>query len=165
MIGLCFGAAFGPAKIWPHYHYVKLATYLVHYGYNVVILGRASEEIMYEFLHNNILKCLKKYCINIINQTSLYEAIAIIAACKGIISNDSGLLHIACALQRPVVGLYGPTNPGCTPPLSNRAVVLRCIHGYHKIRRSEDSVYGYHYSLMNISPDRVLQALLQLLNR
>lgn len=163
LIGLCFGAEFGPAKIWPHYHYIKLAIYLVNCGYYVVILGCANKSIICKFFANSVLKDLKKYCINIINQTSLHEAIAIISVCRGIVSSDSGLLHIACALQRAVVGLYGPTDPGFTPPLSNQVVVLRGIDKYYKIRSSNDSIYGYHHSLINIRPHQVLQALQKLL--
>lgn len=159
LVGLCVSSEFGPAKIWPHYHYIKLAVYLINCGYFVVILGSLNNQLICKFFENSILKHLKECCMNLINKTSLDEVISIIAACRGIVSNDSGLLHIACALQRPVVGLYGPTDPGFTPPLFNKSIVLRRIHGYYKIRKSDDNIYGYHSSLMDISPDQVLEAV------
>lgn len=165
LVGLCFGAALRSDKIWPHYHYVKLALYLVNCGYHVVILGCSSNKLICEFFENNILKNFKKWCTNLINKTSLIEVMAIIAGCKGVVSNDSGLLHIACALQCPVVGLYGPTDPNFTPPLSKRAVVLRCcVSKYYKMRKNNDNVYGYHHSLINIKAEQVFQALQTLLN-
>lgn len=164
LIGLCFGSGFGPAKIWPHYHYVQLATYLVDLGYRVVILGFSKNQLIHKFFENSVLKKIRKYCINIINKTSLDEVISIISICKGVVSNDSGLLHVACALQRPVVGLYGPSDPGFTPPLFNQAIVLRCVNGSYKIRKGDNNLYGYHHSLINISPNRVLTALQVLLD-
>lgn len=164
LIGLCFGSAFGPAKIWPHYHYVKLATYLIGFGYYVVILGSSNNQLIHKFFEDSVLKNLRRYCVSIINKTSLDEVISIIAVCRGVVSNDSGLLHVACALKCPVVGLYGPSDPGFTPPLSNQAIVLRSVNGSYKIRKGDDSLYRYHYSLINISPDRVLQALQVLLD-
>lgn len=166
LIGLCFGSGFGPAKSWPHYHYVTLAMNLINCGYHVIILGVSNNQLIYKFFENSvfIFKNLKKCFINLLNKTSLDEVIAIISICRGIISNDSGLLHIACALQRPVVGLYGPTDPGFTPPLFDKSIVLRCIHGYYKIRVSDNSIYGYHHSLIDISPYQVLKALQILLN-
>lgn len=96
------------------------------------------------------------------NKTSLYEVIPVIAACRGIVSNDSGLLHIACALKRPVVGIYGPSDPSFTPPLFHKSIILRRIHGYYKIKQG-NRLYGYHDSLIDITPDQVFKALQDIL--
>lgn len=90
------------------------------------------------------------------------QAVILIAACKAIVTNDSGLMHVAAALNRPLVALYGPSSPDFTPPLSHKARVIRLITGYHKVRKG-DAAEGYHQSLIDITPQRVLEELNALL--
>jgi len=84
--------------------------------------------------------------------------VVLIAACQAIVSNDSGLMHVAAALNRPLVALYGPSSPDFTPPLSHQAEVIRLITGYHRVRKG-DAEQGYHQSLIDIQPQQVLDAL------
>ncbi len=84
-------------------------------------------------------------------ETQLDQAVILIAACKAIVTNDSGLMHVAAALNRPLVALYGPSSPDFTPPLSHKARVIRLITGYHKVRKG-DAAEGYHQSLIDITP-------------
>lgn len=84
------------------------------------------------------------------------------ASCRAVVSNDSGLMHIAAALNRPLVALYGPSSPDFTPPLTNRVEVIRLITGYHKVRTGS-AESGYHQSLIDIKPERVMTALTKLL--
>ncbi|MFF1028779.1 lipopolysaccharide heptosyltransferase II, partial [Proteus mirabilis] len=101
-------------------------------------------------------------CINLAGETSLEQAVNLIAACKAVVSNDSGLMHVAAALERPLVALYGPSSPDFTPPLSDKARVIRLITGYHKVRKG-DAEQGYHQSLIDIQPEQVFSELEQLL--
>ncbi|WP_312828953.1 glycosyltransferase family 9 protein, partial [Pantoea anthophila] len=66
------------------------------------------------------------------------------------------------ALDRPLVALYGPSSPDFTPPLARQARIIRLITGYHKVRKG-DAEQGYHQSLIDIQPERVLQTLNELL--
>ena len=162
LIGFCPGAEFGPAKRWPDYHYATLADMIVKQHAKVLIFGSANdrqvgEQIIAKMTHSD-------QCINLAGKTQLDQAINLIAACKAVVTNDSGLMHVAAALDRPLVALYGPSSPDFTPPLSNKAEVIRLITGYHRVRRG-DAEQGYHQSLIDIKPDQVFESLMKLIVR
>lgn len=158
-IGFCPGAEFGPAKRYPHYHYATLAEKLINQGYSIRLFGSQKDEDVGEQIRTTLPEPLQRYCLNLAGQTNLNQAVDLIYDCQAIISNDSGLMHIAAALNRPLVALYGPTSPQYTPPLSDKAVIIRLIDGgLIKIRRGE-SAEGYHQSLIDISPELVLEKL------
>ncbi|MCO6545434.1 MAG: ADP-heptose--LPS heptosyltransferase RfaF [Gilliamella sp.] len=162
LIGFCPGAEFGPAKRWPDYHYAELADMLVKQHAKVIIFGsqndrEVGEQIIAKMIHRD-------KCINLAGQTQLEQAVSLIAACKAIVTNDSGLMHIAAALDRPLVALYGPSSPDFTPPLSDKAEVIRLITGYHRVRKG-DTEQGYHQSLIDIKPIIVFETLMKLIMR
>lgn len=164
LIGFCPGAEFGPAKCWPHYHYAALAEALIRRGYQIALFGSDKNQIIGEAIGAALSTDCYGHCHNLAGKTSLEQAVALIAACQGIVSNDSGLMHVASALNRPMVALYGPTSPDFTPPLSQQARVIRLIIGYHKIRKGKgDDEQGYHHSLIAIKPAKVLSELETLL--
>lgn len=158
IVGFCPGAEFGPAKRWPHYHYATLAQKLIDTGYQVVLLGSAKDNEAGEEIRQTLGENSREFCLNLAGQTSLEQAVVLIAACSAVVSNDSGLMHVAAALNKPLVALYGPSSPDFTPPLSDKATVIRLITGYHKVRKG-DSAQGYHQSLIDIQPEQVMAAL------
>ncbi|MGC7590325.1 lipopolysaccharide heptosyltransferase II [Bisgaard Taxon 46] len=165
-IGFCPGAEFGPAKRWPHYHYAKLAEMLIQQGYAIRLFGSAKDSEVGEDIRQALPEDLRNYCVNLAGQTALNEAVDLIADCVAVVSNDSGLMHIAAAVQRPLVALYGPTSPTYTPPLSDQAIIIRLIEGgLIKVRKGKDSAEGYHQSLIDIQPEMVLEKLTELLTR
>ncbi|MDC9592815.1 ADP-heptose--LPS heptosyltransferase RfaF [Xenorhabdus sp. IM139775] len=163
IIGFCPGAEFGPAKRWPHYHYAALAEQLISQkGYQVLLFGSAKDSQAGEDIRALLSDDAREDCLNLAGKTSLEQAVNLIAACDAVVTNDSGLMHVAAALNRPLVALYGPSSPDFTPPLSDKAEVIRLITGYHKVRKG-DSDGGYHQSLIDIQPARVLASLEKLL--
>ena len=164
IIGFCPGAEFGPAKRWPHYHYAKLAELVIAQGYQVHILGSAKDEAVGEEIRASLPAEQQTFCINLAGQTNLNEAVDLIANCAAVVSNDSGLMHIAAAVQRPLVALYGPTSPDYTPPLSDKAVIIRLIEGAMLKMRKGDQPDGYHQSLIDIQPEMVWEKLSALLH-
>ncbi|MDC9596828.1 ADP-heptose--LPS heptosyltransferase RfaF [Xenorhabdus anantnagensis] len=163
IIGFCPGAEFGPAKRWPHYHYAALAEQLItEKGYQILLFGSDKDHQASEDIRALLSEDAREDCLNLAGKTSLEQAVNIIAACDAIVTNDSGLMHVAAALNRPLVALYGPSSPDFTPPLSHKAEVIRLITGYHKIRKG-DSDEGYHQSLIDIQPEMVLSSLEKLL--
>lgn len=162
-IGFCPGAEFGPAKRYPHYHYATLAENLIEQGFSIRLFGSQKDQAVGDEIVAALPQPLQRYCLNLAGQTNLNQAVDLIADCEAIVSNDSGLMHIAAALNRPLVALYGPTSPQYTPPLSEKAVVIRLIEGgLIKIRKG-DSAEGYHQSLIDIQPEIVLEKLKLLL--
>ena len=151
-IAFCPGAEFGPAKRWPDYHYAKLAQMLIADGYSIWLFGSQKDRAACAQIIDQLSDHEKDQCYNLAGETSLPQAIDLIAACKLAVSNDSGLMHIAAAVGTPLVALYGPTSPGFTPPLSAKAEIIRLIEGFHKIRKG-DADQGYHQSLIDISPE------------
>ncbi|EIJ67552.1 lipopolysaccharide heptosyltransferase II [Haemophilus parahaemolyticus] len=165
VIGFCPGAEFGPAKRWPHYHYAKLAEMLIEKGYAIRLFGSKKDQEVGEQICESLPENLRSYCVNLAGLTDLNQAVDLIADCVAVVSNDSGLMHIAAALNKPLVALYGPTSPQYTPPLSPNAEVIRLIEGgLIKIRKGEGQG-GYHQSLIDITPEKVMETLLSKLNK
>ncbi|QAV23157.1 ADP-heptose--LPS heptosyltransferase RfaF [Proteus hauseri] len=158
-IGFCPGAEFGPAKRWPHYHYAALAQKLItEQGYQVFLFGSQKDKEAGDEIKQTLTPQAREACFNLAGETSLEQAVNLLASCKAVVSNDSGLMHIAAALDRPLVALYGPSSPDFTPPLSHKARVIRLITGYHKVRKG-DAEQGYHQSLIDIQPEQVFAEL------
>jgi heptosyltransferase-2 len=114
------GAEFGPAKRWPPGHYAALAQQL---GETVVLLGSPKEAQDAQALAQAV-PAESARVVNLIGHTSLAEAFSLIAQARWMVSNDSGLMHVAAALGVPQVALFGSSSPLHTPPLSARARVL-----------------------------------------
>ncbi|AFP85113.1 lipopolysaccharide heptosyltransferase II [secondary endosymbiont of Ctenarytaina eucalypti] len=162
LIGFCPGTASGLAKRWPHYHYATLAEALIRRGHQIVLFGSVQEQASGEAIKASLPPDCRRHCRNLVGKTSLEQAVKLIAACRGIVSNDAGLMHVASALQRPLVALYGPTSPDFTPPLYHQSRSIRLISGGCKIRKYEENT-GYHPALIAIQPTQVLNALQSLL--
>ena len=162
-VAFCPGAEFGPAKRWPHYHYAKLAEMLIEQGYAIRLFGSAKDEEVGEQIRRALPSPLQSYCVNLAGQTELNQAVDLMSDCVAVVSNDSGLMHVAAALNRPLAALYGPTSPQYTPPLSDKALIIRLIEGgLIKIRKGEGKD-GYHQSLIDIQPENVMEKLTALL--
>ncbi len=117
----CPGAEYGPSKRWPAHYFAELAQNLHKQGYAIWVIGSAKEKI----LGDKIVALGNPQTINLCGQTDLAEATALISCADLVVSNDSGLMHIAAALNRPMLALFGSSSPTFTPPLSEKAQVLR----------------------------------------
>jgi heptosyltransferase-2 len=113
----CPGAEYGPAKRWPIHHFATLAKQL---GTTVWIVGSAKDAPV----GAEIETLSRDAALNLCGRTSLEQAIDLIAGARAVVSNDSGLMHVAAALDRPMVALYGSSSPAYTPPLSAHAKIL-----------------------------------------
>lgn len=117
------GAEFGGAKRWPAAHFAALARAILAADpqAQVALLGSPKDK---EVCDEVLAAAGPGAVFNLAGATKLAEAIALIARAAAVVSNDSGLLHIASALNRPVVALYGPTDPDHAPPFSDLAASI-----------------------------------------
>jgi heptosyltransferase II len=116
----CPGAEYGPAKRWPVHHFAALARRLASADFPVWIVGSAKDAPV----GAEISQLAEGSALNLCGRTSLEQVIDLLAGARAVVSNDSGLMHVAAALDRPLVALYGSSSPTYTPPLSQRAKIL-----------------------------------------
>jgi len=142
-VALCPGAEYGPAKRWPYF--AELAARLEK---PVVLLGSANDAAAASGVAGT----------NLVGRTTLDEAIDLIAGAERVVSNDSGLMHVAAALGRPLVALFGSSSPEKTPPQAGRARVLwlkpECSPCYQR-----ECPLGHFRCMREISVERVLAEL------
>lgn len=121
IIAVCPGAAFGPAKRWPIEYFGELAQALLAEGKQVWLFGGPAEMT----LTAEIQTATQHACQDFAGRSSLSETIDLLSYASQVITNDSGLMHIAAALERPLTALYGASSPRFTPPLSTSADILK----------------------------------------
>jgi len=120
VVAFCPGAEYGPAKRWPAAHFATLAKKLAEQGCAIWLFGSPKDHAVAE----EISQLAPGLCRNLCGATSLPQAVDLLAMAELVVCNDSGLMHVAAALDRPIVALYGSSSPGFTPPLSDRADIL-----------------------------------------
>jgi heptosyltransferase II len=117
---LCPGAEYGPSKRWPANYFAQLALIKIQQGWQVWLLGSEKDKE----IATTINQLTQHQCSDFIGQTSLTEAIDLMSLANVVIANDSGLMHLAAALDKKVIALYGSTPPRFAPPLCNKAQVV-----------------------------------------
>ncbi len=153
----CPGAEYGPAKRWPARHFATLSDALAARGYTVWLVGSAKDQPIAAEITR--LAQTRSAPRNLCGSTSLRQAIDLLAAASVVVCNDSGLMHVAAALGRPLIAVYGSSSPAFTPPLSERAQVislqLECSPCFKR-----DCPLGHLDCLNKLEPQRVLDACL-----
>ncbi|MEO8157759.1 MAG: lipopolysaccharide heptosyltransferase II [Betaproteobacteria bacterium] len=151
LVCFCPGAEYGPAKRWPPQHFGRLAAALGAEGSAVWIVGSSKERAIGEAIREGGAHA----AVNLCGKTTLDEAVVLLSAADMVVSNDSGLMHVAAALDRPMVALYGSSSPAFTPPLSDRARILKldlpCSPCFARV-----CPLGHFDCMMKLMPERVL---------
>lgn len=151
---LCPGAEYGPAKRWPAEHFATLARALVDQGWTVWTVGSNKDAAIGESIH----ALSDGAAVNLCGRTQLADAIDLLSGADVVVTNDSGLMHVAAALDRPLIALFGSSSPDFTPPLAKRVAILQnpvpCSPCFERTCR-----YGHLDCLRQLRPQRVFEAV------
>jgi heptosyltransferase-2 len=153
-IVFCPGAEFGAAKRWPARHFAALASRVGHVDDPVWLVGSPKDAIIGEKIEQSCHGAV----INLCGRTTLEQAIDIIASARQVVCNDSGLMHVAAALERPLIAVFGSSSFNYTPPLSPQAKIvsleLDCSPCFQR-----DCPQHHLQCLNDLAPERVLAAM------
>lgn len=157
VLALCIGAEYGVAKRWSPDYFAEVAKYMTQKGWQIWLLG-SSKDVM---LAAEAQRISGGVCVDLAGKTTLAQAVDLLSCVHAVVTNDSGLMHIAAALDTPLIALYGASSPRFTPPLSNNARVLSlCLSCSPCFARQ--CPLGHFRCMLNLPPFVVLQALQQL---
>lgn len=153
LLAICPGAEYGPAKRWPPSSFAAVARHQLALGTVVWLIGGPADRAAAEEV-----AAAAPGSVNLAGRTSLAEATALLSLADVVVTNDSGLMHVAAALGRRVVAVYGSSSPKMTPPLSASAkalwLALDCSPCYQR------TCPLVHLDCLNkLGPDRVIAAL------
>ncbi len=152
VLALCPGAEYGPSKRWPAEHYAEIARARLTAGWQVWLFGSQKDRPVTQAIAE-----AAPGCADLAGRTQLGQAIDLLACADLVITNDSGLMHIAAATGRPVIAVYGSSDPGYTPPLTSRRRILHlgleCSPCFQR-----ECPLGHLNCLRKLTPDQVLEA-------
>jgi heptosyltransferase II len=154
VLGLCPGAEYGEAKRWPTEYYAEVANFALKQGWEVWLFGSEKDipvTTAIDALTNN-------QCWNLGGKTKLGEAIDLMSLTHTVISNDSGLMHVAAALGKRVIAIYGSSDPHHTPPMSEKAIIeylaLECSPCFKR-----ECPLGHLNCLRQLAPVKIISQL------
>ncbi|MGE4532420.1 lipopolysaccharide heptosyltransferase II [Halomonas sp.] len=153
-IGMMPGAEYGPAKQWPLEHFHALAAALVADGFEVRVLGGPKDAEAGDAIAAGL-----SGVHNLCGKTRLADAVDLLADCQQVVTNDSGLMHVAAAVGTRVQAIYGSSSPAYTPPLSDNAQIhylaVECSPCFQR-----SCPLGHTRCLTEMSPARLHRAIL-----
>ena len=121
-VAIAPGASYGAAKCWPPERFAHVADRLIsESGADVIFFGTPEETEIAARIRSN----MKSSAIFLVGKTSMRDVAALFAACSLFIGNDSGAMHVAAAAGLPAIGIFGPTDPEATAPVTDQFTLIR----------------------------------------
>lgn len=157
---LCVGAEYGPAKRWPPRHFAAVGRALHARGYQVWLIGSPKDADAAA----ETARLADGACVDLCGKTTLGQAVDLLASASVAVSNDSGLMHVAAALDKPLVALYGSSSAGFTPPQSAKARIVSLNLACSPCFRRECPL-GHLDCLVKLAPQRVLDEIAAVLSK
>lgn len=154
ILALSPGAEFGPSKRWPENYYAELAVEKQKQGWSIWLFGSKKDQGVAE----KIQERTQGKCNNFTGKTTLSQAVDLLSLTQMVVSNDSGLMHIAAALQKPLIALYGSTDPTFTPPLTEKAKIVQLSLPCRPCFARECPLQ-HHHCMQHLYPTYVLTAV------
>jgi heptosyltransferase II len=152
------GAAFGSAKRWPADRFAQVALSALSRGFEVALVGGPAEKADCQKIADAQPAAYQSHIHSLAGDMPLGESIDLMAQATQVVANDSGLMHVAAALGVPVIGLFGPTSPEHTPPLSESAQVVwsrpECAPCFKK-----QCPLSHHACMHELLPEQVVEKL------
>lgn len=154
LLALCPGAEYGEAKRWPSAHFADVARIKLSEGWQVWLFGSKKDSDV----AGEINRLNQNACVDLTGKTSIKDAVDLLSLATAVISNDSGLMHVAAALQKNLIAIYGSSDPNFTPPLSAKAKILSlqldCSPCFKRT-----CPLGHTHCLVELTPLLVINAL------
>ena len=154
ILALCPGAEYGSAKRWPVTHFAEVARQMHKLGWDVWLIGSEKDSS----IAGQIADLAGGACVNFAGRTSLGEAVDLLSFAQLVVSNDSGLMHVAAALDKPVIAIYGSSDPSFTPPLHDQSMIVDLYLDCSPCFKRECPL-GHTQCLTEISPATILAAI------
>ncbi len=154
ILALCPGAEFGPSKRWPEEYYAQVAKQKIQQGWQVFIFGSEKDQAVAEKINQQT----DYACVDFSGKTTLQQAVDLMSLAHTVVTNDSGLMHVAAALDKKIVALYGSSDPGFTPPLCNQATILNLNLDCSPCFKRECPFF-HNNCLTQIKPEVVIEAM------
>jgi len=154
ILALCPGAEYGAAKRWPASYYAEVARHKIDQGWQVWLFGSDKDKEAAEQINREV----HEGCIDFTGRTSLAEAVDLMSLVNTVVTNDSGLMHVAAALNKKIIALYGSSDPNFTPPLNAKVYVISLNLDCSPCFKRECSL-GHTRCLTVIKPDQVMHVI------
>lgn len=154
VLALCAGAEFGPSKRWPEEYYADIAKQKLAEGWDIWLFGSKKDRLVTD----KIMELTANQCENLAGRLELFETIDLLSLVSGVVTNDSGLMHVASALKKPLIAIYGSTSPVFTPPLAASSTILKLDLSCQPCFKRECPL-GHHRCMRDLMPDQVLPVM------
>lgn len=153
-VALCPGSSYGSSKRWPEKYFAEIALQQLARGEQICLFGGPAEISLGE----KIQELTQHRCFNLINKLDLASSVLLLSQASQVLTNDSGLMHVAAAFNLPIVAVYGSSSPEFTPPLTRKAKIamlaLSCQPCFKRI-----CPLKHHDCMEKLFPDKILPML------